>query len=341
MGGRRSSGPLIPFPQARSNRSRGHYPGNTGHTLLGISGHVGSESALGEYNSDMQDLNLMAIYAHVVASGSFSAAALRLGTSRSAVSKAVAKLEHSLGVRLLHRSTRHLSVTEVGAVFVEHCNRIVEEMVQAEQVASSLHAQPRGTLRVAASVAFGTLHVAPALADFLGRYPDLDVDMTISDRSIDLAEEGYDVIVRVASELPLSVVARQLAPVRRKLCATPEYFARHGLPRIPQDLSRHNCLDYTHSGEQGVSRASGASPDCVFHPNSATHNDRNPPPVTTPSRPPIPPAKPPPIPIKKPARSAGSEFRYKNRRSCAERCAPSPQPAHRLPLEFHPMRSAH
>jgi len=209
----------------------------------------------------MQDLNLMAIYAHVVASGSFSAAALRLGTSRSAVSKAVAKLEHSLGVRLLHRSTRHLSVTEVGAVFVEHCNRIVEEMVQAEQVASSLHAQPRGTLRVAASVAFGTLHVAPALADFLGRYPDLDVDMTISDRSIDLAEEGYDVIVRVASELPLSVVARQLAPVRRKLCATPEYFARHGLPRIPQDLSRHNCLDYTHSGEQGVSRASGASPD--------------------------------------------------------------------------------
>ncbi|GLT22140.1 hypothetical protein GCM10007933_15980 [Zoogloea oryzae] len=80
---------------------------------------------------------------------------------------------------------------------------------------------------------------------------------------------------------------------------------------------------------------------CVFHPNSATHNDRNPPPVTTPSRPPIPPAKPPPIPIKKPARSAGSEFRYKNRRSCAERCAPSPQPAHRLPLEFHPMRSAH
>lgn len=212
---------------------------------------------MGGYNSDMQDLNLMAIYAHVVASGSFSAAALRLGTSRSAVSKAVAKLEHSLGVRLLHRSTRHLSVTEVGAVFVEHCNRIVEEMVQAEQVASSLHAQPRGTLRVAASVAFGTLHVAPALANFLGRYPDLDVDMTISDRSIDLAEEGYDVIVRVASELPLSVVARQLAPVRRKLCATPEYFARHGLPRIPQDLSRHNCLDYTHSGEHGLWRFTG------------------------------------------------------------------------------------
>lgn len=205
----------------------------------------------------MQDLNLMVTYAHVVDSGSFSGAARRLGTSRSAVSKAVAKLEHALGVRLLQRSTRHLSVTEVGAAFAEHCNRIIDEIVQAEQLADSLHAEPRGTLRVAASVAFGTLHVAPALADFLGRYPDLDVDMTISDRGIDLAEEGYDVVVRVANELPPTLVARQLAPVRRKLCATPEYFARHGLPQIPQDLSSHNCLDYTHSGEQGLWRFTG------------------------------------------------------------------------------------
>ncbi len=199
----------------------------------------------------------MAIYAHVVESGSFSSAARRLGMSRSAVSKAVAKLEHGLGVRLLHRSTRHLSVTEVGAAFAEHCSRILDEMVQAEQVASSLHAQPRGVLRVAASVAFGTLHVAPALADFLGRYPELAIDMTITDRSIDLAEEGYDVIVRVARELPQHLVARRLAPVRRKLCATPEYFSLHGMPAMPQDLARHNCLDYTHSGEQGMWRFTG------------------------------------------------------------------------------------
>lgn len=205
----------------------------------------------------MQDLNLMAVYAHVVDSGSFSAAARRLGMSRSAVSKAVAKLEQSLGVRLLHRSTRHLSVTEIGAAFAEHCSRILDEMTRAEQVASSLHAQPRGVLRVAASVAFGTLHVAPALADFLGCYPDLDIDMTITDRGIDLAEEGYDVVVRVARELPPNLVARPLAPVRRRLCATPEYFARHGLPQAPQDLARHNCLDYTHSGEQGLWRFTG------------------------------------------------------------------------------------
>ncbi len=209
----------------------------------------------------MQDLNLMAVYAHVVEGGSFSAAARRLGTSRSAVSKAVAKLEKALGARLLNRSTRHLSVTEVGAAFAEHCSRILDEAVRAEQVASSLHAQPRGVLKVAASVAFGTLHVAPALADFLGRYPELNIDMTIADRAVDLAEEGYDVVVRVARELPQNLVARGLAPVRRKLCATPEYFAKHGVPRIPQDLARHNCLDYTHSGERGLWRFTGPDGD--------------------------------------------------------------------------------
>lgn len=209
----------------------------------------------------MQDLNLMAVYAHVVEGGSFSAAARRLGMSRSAVSKAVAKLEKALGARLLNRSTRHLSVTEVGAAFAEHCSRILDEATRAEQAVSSLHAQPRGVLKVAASVAFGTLHVAPALADFLGRYPEIDIDMTITDRPVDLAEEGYDVTVRVARELPPNFVARRLAPVRRKLCGTPGYFEEHGVPRIPQDLSHHNCLDYTHSGEQGLWRFTGPQGD--------------------------------------------------------------------------------
>ena len=178
-----------------------------------------------------------------------------------AVSKAVAKLEKALGARLLNRSTRHLSVTEVGAAFAEHCSRILDEATRAEQAVSSLHAQPRGVLKVAASVAFGTLHVAPALADFLGRYPEIDIDMTITDRPVDLAEEGYDVTVRVARELPPNFVARRLAPVRRKLCGTPEYFEKHGVPRIPQDLSHHNCLDYTHSGEQGLWRFTGPQGD--------------------------------------------------------------------------------
>lgn len=209
----------------------------------------------------MRDLNLMAVFAHVAETGCFSAAARRLGMSRSAVSKAVAKLEKELGARLLNRSTRHLSMTEVGAAYVEHCSRILDEAVRAEQVVDHLHAQPRGVLKVAASVAFGTLHVAPALADFLGRYPELDIDMTIADRAIDMAEEGCDVVVRVARDLPPNLVARRLAPVRRKLCATPAYFGKHGVPRIPQDLARHNCLDYTHSGEQGLWRFTGPEGD--------------------------------------------------------------------------------
>ena len=205
----------------------------------------------------MQDLNLMAVYAHVVEGGSFSVAARRLGMSRSAVSKAVTKLEKALGARLLHRSTRHLSTTEVGAIYAEHCSRILDEASAAEQVVSSLHRQPRGVLKVAASVAFGTLHVAPALAEFLSRCPELTIDMTVSDRAIDLAEEGYDVMIRVAREVPPNVVARPLAPVRRKLCATPEYFEQHGVPLVPQDLVHHNCLDYVHSGEQGLWRFTG------------------------------------------------------------------------------------
>lgn len=199
----------------------------------------------------MQDLNLIAIFARVVETGSFSEAARRLDISRSAVSKAVAKLEKSLGARLLNRSTRHLSLTEAGAALAEHSARILEEAEQAERVVSSLHAEPRGMLKVNASVAFGTLHIAPALADFVARYPKIRIDMAITDRPVDLAEEGYDVLIRVTGEPDLNLVARKLAPAYRKLCATPEYFQRRGVPRTPEDLVNHDCLDYTLSGEQG------------------------------------------------------------------------------------------
>lgn len=200
----------------------------------------------------MNDLNLMAIFAHVAQEGSFAAAARKLGTSRSAVSKGVAKLERSLGARLLNRSTRHLSLTEIGVGMFEHCSRIMQEAEQAARMVEDLNAQPRGTLRVAASVAFGTLHIAPAMAEFLERYPELDIDMAITDRVIDLAEEGYDLTIRVLHAPPASMVVRKLAPVQRVLCATPGYFHKHGIPRIPQDLARHNCLDYIHSGDKGI-----------------------------------------------------------------------------------------
>lgn len=197
------------------------------------------------------DLNLLAIYARVVEVGSFAEAARRLGISRSATSKAVARLEKSLGARLLNRTTRHLSLTEIGTAVATCCTRMLEEVDEVERLADSLNSEPRGTLRVSASVAFGTLHVAPALADFLSAHPELRMELTITDRLVDLAEEGYDLSIRVTAEPPLTLVARKLAPVRRQLCATPDYFKRYGLPTTPADLVHHNCLDYTRSGERG------------------------------------------------------------------------------------------
>lgn len=203
------------------------------------------------------DLNQLAIYARVVEAGSFAEAARRLGTSRSVVSKAVAKLEKALDARLFNRTTRHLSLTEIGQVVAAHAGRVLEELDQLEQVIGSFNDEPRGILRVSASVAFGTLHVAPALVDFLTAHPDLKMELTITDRLIDLAEDGYDMAVRVTAEPPLPLVARKLAPVRRRVCGTPAYFAKHGLPLTPADLVRHNCLDYTRSGEQGLWRFNG------------------------------------------------------------------------------------
>ena len=147
--------------------------------------------------TSMLDLNLLAIFARVAEAGSFAEAARRLNSSRSAISKAVAKLEVALGARLLNRTTRHLSLTEIGAAIAEHGSRILEEAADAENLVASLASEPRGTLRISSSVAFGTLHVAPALAEFLPQYPNIKVDLTISDRWVDLAEEGYDLLIQV------------------------------------------------------------------------------------------------------------------------------------------------
>ncbi len=221
----------------------------------------------------MLDLNLMAVFARVVEAGSFAEAARRLATSRSAVSKAVAKLEKTLGARLLNRTTRHLSLTEIGSSFADHCTRMLEEAEQAERLVASLNTEPRGVLRLSASVAFGTLHVAPALAKFLPLYPELAIDLTITDRWVNLAEEGYDLAIRVTNDPPSNWVARKLAPVGRKLCATPEYFKRHGVPQSPADLVMHNCLDYTRSGDHGHWRFTGLEGDISVPVTGPLHVD--------------------------------------------------------------------
>jgi DNA-binding transcriptional LysR family regulator len=176
---------------------------------------------------------------------SFSGAARRLGVSKSAVSKQVAQLERSLKARLLHRTTRRLSLTEVGAAFYEHCARMLAEAEAAELAVSRLYAEPRGVLKVTSPAAFGHLHIAPAIPDFIGRHPDVAVQIVMNDRTVDLAEEGFDVAIRMTREQAPNVVARQIAPVRWAVCAAPGYLKQHDTPRAPLDLERHNCLFYS------------------------------------------------------------------------------------------------
>jgi DNA-binding transcriptional LysR family regulator len=209
----------------------------------------------------MEDLQRMAIFARVVEEKSFSAAARRLGLSKSLVSKQVTQLERSIGARLLNRTTRALSLTEAGSVFYEHCSRIVEELEEAKLAVGRLHSEPRGLLRVTVSVAFGRLHIATALPDFLSRYPEVRIDMATTDRFVDLAEEGYDLAIRIVDQPAPTLVARKLAPVNRKLVATPEYFERHGVPESPEDLEKHNCLTYTFFNPQDPWRLRGPDGD--------------------------------------------------------------------------------
>jgi DNA-binding transcriptional LysR family regulator len=211
----------------------------------------------------MENLNDMVTFAKVVEASGFSEAARRMGVSKSRISKAITRLEHSLGVRLLNRTTRGLSLTEIGAKFHEHCVRISDEAMQATEVVSQLQSEPRGVLKVTAPVAFGRLHVAPAVAEYLNRYPRVNLDMTITDRMVDLVTEGYDVAIRIRREPSLHVVARELAPVRRVVCATPDYFKRRGVPKTPDELAAHNCLHYTHFGTQDEWRFQSARGEIV------------------------------------------------------------------------------
>jgi DNA-binding transcriptional LysR family regulator len=194
----------------------------------------------------MDKFAAIAGFAQVVEAGSFSGAAQRSGLSKSALSKQVAHLEEQLGARLLNRTTRRLSLTEVGAAFYERCTRIVHEMEEAELAVSHLHATPRGVLKVNAPMTFGHLHLAPAIADFLVRYPEIRVDLALSDRIVDPIEGGFDVTIRVAVLPDSRLIARRLAPNRLVVCGAPEYFDRHGEPRTPEELARHNCLNYTY-----------------------------------------------------------------------------------------------
>ncbi len=192
----------------------------------------------------MEALSDIAVFVQVVDSGSFTAAADRLGLSKSVVSKYVTRLENHLGARLLNRTTRRLSLTEVGQAFYQRSQAGLREIEEAEAEVSRLQGAPRGTLQLNVPMSFGILHIAPALADFLALYPDLSVDMNLDDRQLDLVEEGFDLAIRIAQLPDSSLVARRLGPCRHVVCGAPGYFRRHGLPRTPEDLRDHNAITF-------------------------------------------------------------------------------------------------
>ena len=192
----------------------------------------------------MDHLNDMATFASVVSEGSFSRAAQSLGLSKATISKRISRLEVRLGARLLNRTTRRLSLTEIGSAFNEHCSRLVAEAEEAEQTVTALTANPRGTLRVNVPMSFGRLHIARAIPQFLAQYPDLKVDITLDDAFVDLVHGGYDLAIRIADLPDSSLVARRLAPSRRVVCGSPGYFRRRGVPETPDDLKNHECLSY-------------------------------------------------------------------------------------------------
>ena len=194
----------------------------------------------------MDRLHGMAVFVRVAELGSFSAAARQLGLSKSAASKHVTALEERLGVRLLHRTTRRLALTEVGSVYRDYCARIVQEIEEAELTATRHAVEPRGRLKINAPMTFGFLHLGPVLPEFLARYPRIEIELTLNDRFVDLLEEGYDVAVRIGWLADSSLVARRFATARFVCAASPAYLATAGAPREPGDLARHNCLSYSY-----------------------------------------------------------------------------------------------
>jgi DNA-binding transcriptional LysR family regulator len=192
------------------------------------------------------DILAMVFFARVVQAGSFTGAAAKLGVSKSVVSAKVAALEEQLRVRLLHRTTRKLSLTQEGLALFERCARVVTAADEAAAAAETTGDTPRGLLRVNAPIAFAQEYLAAPMAAYLEQNPDVRIDLALSDRVIDLVEEGVDVAIRVSSNLQgPGLIARKLASDRTVLCGAPAYLARKGTPLSPQDLVHHDCLVYS------------------------------------------------------------------------------------------------
>jgi DNA-binding transcriptional LysR family regulator len=195
----------------------------------------------------MDRLRAFEVFVAVVNRGGFSRAADALDTSPANVTRYVSELEAHLGTRLLNRTSRKLSLTEGGETLYARCKTLLEEVSEVEALVSNASIEPRGRLRINAPVSFGITHLAPLWPQFMERYPDVELEVALADRVVDIVEEGFDLAIRISRSGPVDFAARKLATSKNIVCASRAYLERHGLPEVPSDLAQHRCIGYTYA----------------------------------------------------------------------------------------------
>ncbi|WP_137983536.1 LysR substrate-binding domain-containing protein [Pseudomonas viridiflava] len=188
----------------------------------------------------MESLGSIAVFVLVAETRSFTQAGKRLGISSSGIGKSIGRLEESLGVRLFHRSTRSIALTLEGSIFLERCRRILSELEAAEMELSNARDLPKGRLRISLPLVSGL--VMPVIIDFMRTYPDIELDIDFSDRMVDIIEEGFDIVLRTGDPGDSGLMSKRMGSFQLRIVGAPDYFARHGIPRHPGDLSQHACL---------------------------------------------------------------------------------------------------
>ena len=223
----------------------------------------------------MDRLRAMEVFVEIVRRNGFARAAEVLDTSPANVTRYLNDLEAYLGTRLLNRSSRRMSLTESGEALYGRARAILEDVAEAEAVSSMATLHPRGTLRINAPLSFGVLHLAPLWPRFLERYPDIELDVALSDRVVDIVEEGYDMAVRISRVAANTHAARKLATSRNIVCAAPEYVKKHGMPATPEDLLDHACIGYRYSATanewqftDAQGRTHSVKVPCAMHTNN-------------------------------------------------------------------------
>ena len=211
----------------------------------------------------MDKFEAMRVYCSVIEAGGFAAAAERIGISTSAVSRHVAQLEAHLNIRLLNRTTRRMSATNEGFAYFERCTQLLADLEETEASVSGIAVTPRGRLRLTAPIALATLRLAPAFAAFSRAYPEVTLDIVLSDNLADFAEEGLDLAIRVGRVGSDNLVARHIGETKLLAAAAPDYLARAGSPQLPGDLTRHTCLTYAYAANGNQAQFDGKNGESV------------------------------------------------------------------------------